>query len=141
MSETMSRLKTFVAMAGLGAVVLSMLATPYSKAEMIANNLDSLAIMTFKQWDDVKDNCVVEGTEVYSRLGNAARWEKKAQLWDKECVKKTMKERGYANAVVFDPDEMSDFKKKICDLYETSVVSVDGVVVERKFGSAFEKCQ
>lgn len=128
-------------MAGLGAVVLSMLATPYSKAEMIANNSDRLAIMTFKQWDDVKDNCVVEGTEVYSRLGNAARWEKKAQLWDKECVKKTMKERGYANAVVFDPDEMSDFKKKICDLYETSVVSVDGVVVERKFGSAFEKCQ
>jgi hypothetical protein len=137
----MSRLKTFVAMAGLGAVVLSMLATPYSKAEMIANNSDSLAIMTFKQWDDVKDNCVVEGTEVYSRLGNAARWEKKAQLWDKECVKKTMKGRGYANAVVFDPDEMSDFKKKICDLYETSVVSVDGVVVERRFGSAFEKCQ
>jgi hypothetical protein len=137
----MSRLKTFVAMAGLGAVVLSMLSTPYSKAEMIANNSDSLAIMTFKQWDDVKDNCVIEGTEVYSRLGNAARWEKKAQLWDKECVKKTMKERGYANAVVFDPDEMSDFKKKICDLYETSVVSVDGVVVERKFGSAFEKCQ
>jgi hypothetical protein len=137
----MSRLKTFVAMAGLGAVVLSMLSTPYSKAEMIANNSDSLAIMTFKQWDDVKDNCVVEGTEVYSRLGNAARWEKKAQLWDKECVKKTMKERGYANAVVFDPDEMSDFEKKICDLYETSVVSVDGVVVERKFGSAFEKCQ
>jgi len=128
-------------MAGLGAVVLSMLSTPYSKAEMIANNSDSLAIMTFKQWDDVKDNCVVEGTEVYSRLGNAARWEKKAQLWDKECVKKTMKERGYANAVVFDPDEMSDFKKKICDLYETSVVTVDGVVVERKFGSAFEKCQ
>ena len=137
----MSRLKTFVAKAGLGAVVLSMLATPYSKAEMIANNSDSLAIMTFKQWDDVKDNCVIEGTEVYSRLGNAARWEKKAQLWDKECVKKTMKERGYANAVVFDPDEMSDFKKKICDLYETSVVSVDGVAVERKFGSAFEKCQ
>ena len=137
----MSRLKTFVAKAGLGAVVLSMLATPYSKAEMIANNSDSLAIMTFKQWDDVKDNCVIEGTEVYSRLGNAARWEKKAQLWDKECVKKTMKERGYANAVVFDPDEMSDFKKKICDLYETSVVSVDGIVVERKFGSAFEKCQ
>jgi hypothetical protein len=137
----MSRLKTFVEMAGLGAVVLSMLSTPYSKAEMIANNSDSLAIMTFKQWDDVKDNCVVEGTEVYSRLGNAARWEKKAQLWDKECVKKTMKERGYANAVVFDPDEMSDFKKKICDLYETSVVTVDGVVVERKFGSAFEKCQ
>ena len=137
----MSRLKTFVAKAGLGAVVLSMLATPYSKAEMIANNSDILAIMTFRQWDDVKDNCVIEGTEVYSRLGNAARWEKKAQLWDKECVKKTMKERGYANAVVFDPDEMSDFKKKICDLYETSVVSVDGVVVERKFGSAFEKCQ
>ena len=137
----MSRLKTFVAKAGLGAVVLSMLATPYSKAEMIANNSDSLAIMTFRQWDDVKDNCVIEGTEVYSRLGNAARWEKKAQLWDKECVKKTMKERGYANAVVFDPDEMSDFKKKICDLYETSVVSVDGVVVERKFGSAFERCQ
>ena len=128
-------------MAGLGAVVLSMLATPYSKAEMIANNSDSLAIMTFKQWDDVKDNCAIEGTEVYSRLGNAARWEKKAQLWDKECVKKTMKERGYANAVVFDPDEMSDFKKKICDLYETSVVNVDRVVVERKFGSAFEKCQ
>ena len=125
-------------MAGLGAVVLSMLSTPYSKAEMIANNSDSLAIMTFKQWDDVKDNCVVEGTEVYSRLGNAARWEKKAQLWDKECVKKTMKERGYANAVVFDPDEMSDFKKKICDLFETSVVTVDGVVVERKFGFAFE---
>ena len=41
-------------------MVLSMLATPYSKAEMIANNSDSLAIMTFKQWDDVKDNCVVK---------------------------------------------------------------------------------
>ena len=137
----MSRLKTFVAKAGLGAVVLSMLATSYSKAEMIADNSDGLAIMTFKQWDDVKDNCVVEGTEVYSRLGNAAGWEKKAQLWDKECVKKIMKERGCANAVVFDPDEMSDFKKKTCDLYETSVVRVDGVIVERKFGSAFEKCQ
>ncbi len=70
----MSRLKTFVAKAGLGAVVLSMLSTPYSKAEMIANNSDSLAIMTFKQWDDVKDNCVIEGTEVYSRLANATRW-------------------------------------------------------------------
>ena len=137
----MSRLKIFVAIAGLGVAVLSILPSSYSKAEMIANDSDSFTIMTFKQWDDVKDNCVVEGTEVYSRLGNAGRWEKKAQLWDKDCVKKTMKERGYANAVVFDPDEMSDFKKKTCDLYETSVVRVDGVVVERKFGSAFEKCQ
>ena len=121
--------------------MLSMPASPYSKAEMIANNSDSLTIMTFKEWDDVKDYCVVEGTEVYSRLGNAGRWEKKAQLWDIDCVKKTMKEKGYANAVVFDPDEMSDFKKKICDLYETSVVRIDGAVVERKFGSAFKKCQ
>jgi hypothetical protein len=137
----MSRLKVFVAIAGIGAAMLSMLASPYSKAEMIVNNSDSLTIMTFKEWDDVKDNCVVEGTEVYSRLGNAGRWEKKAQLWDKDCVKKTMKEKGYANAVVFDPDEMSDFKKKICDLYETSVVRIDGAVVERKFGSAFKKCQ
>ena len=137
----MSRLKIFVAMAGLGAASISMFSLPYSKAETNANHPDGLTIMTFEQWDNVKDNCVIEGTEVYSRLGSAGRWEKKAQLWDKECVKKTMKERGYANAVVFDPDEMSDFKKKICDLYETSVVSVDGVVVERKFGSAFEKCE
>ena len=137
----MSRLKVFVAIAGIGAAMLSMLASPYSKAEMITNNADSLTIMTFKEWDDVKDNCVIEGTEVYSRLGNAGRWEKKAQLWDKDCVKKTMKEKGYANAVVFDPDEMSDFKKKICDLYETSVVRIDGAVVERKFGSAFKKCR
>ena len=137
----MSRLKVFVAMAGLGYAMVSTFALPYFKAEMIANSTDSLTIMTFKQWDDVKDNCVVEGTEVYSRLGNLGRWEKKAQLWDKDCVKKTMKERGYANAVVFNPDEMSDFKNKICDLYETSDVRVDGVVVERKFGSAFEKCK
>jgi hypothetical protein len=137
----MSRLKVFVAIAGIGAAMLSMLASPYSKAEMITNNSDSLTIMTFKEWDDVKDNCVIEGTEVYSRRGDAGRWEKKAQLWDKDCVKKTMKEKGYANAVVFDPDEMSDFKKKICDLYETSVVRIDGAVVERKFGSAFKECQ
>jgi len=137
----MSRLKIFVAMAGLGAASISMFSLPYSKAETNANHPDGLTIMTFEQWDNVKDNCVIEGTEVYSRLGRAGRWEKKAQLWDKDCVKRTMKERGYANAVVFDPDEMSDFKKKTCDLYETSIVRVDGVVVERKFGFAFDKCQ
>ena len=137
----MNRLKVFVAMAGLGAATIAMSSLPQAKAEKNSSNPDGLIIMTFKQWADVKDNCVIEGTEVYSRLGNAGRWEKKAQLWDKDCVKKTMKKRGYANAVVFDPDEMSDFKKKTCDLYETSVVRVDGVVVERKFGSAFEKCQ
>ena len=128
-------------MAGLGAATISIFLLPYSKAETNPDNPDGLTIMTFKQWDDVKDNCVIEGTEVYSRLGNAGRWEKKAQLWDKDCVKRTIKERGYANAVVFDPDEMSDFKKKTCDLYETSIVRVDGVVVERKFGFAFDKCQ
>ncbi len=137
----MNRLKIFVAMAGLGAATIAMSSLPQAKAETNSNKPDGLTIMTFKQWADVKDNCVIEGTEVYSRLGNAGRWEKKAQLWDKDCVKKTMKKRGYANAFVFDPDEMSDFKKKTCDLYETSVVRVDGVVVERKFGSAFEKCQ
>ncbi len=137
----MNRLKVFVAMAGLGAATIAMSSLPQAKAETNSNNPDGLTIMTFRQWADVKDNCVIEGTEVYSRLGNTGRWEKKAQLWDKDCVKKTMKKRGYANAVVFDPDEMSDFKKKTCDLYETSVVRVDGVVVERKFGSAFEKCQ
>ncbi|WP_170952944.1 hypothetical protein [Synechococcus sp. UW179B] len=42
-----------------------------------------------------------------------------------------MKEKGYANAVVFDPDKMSDFKKEICDLYDLSVVTVDGVVWEK----------
>ena len=137
----MNRLKIFIPMAGLGAATIAMSSLPQAKAETNSNNSDRLTIMTFKQWADVKDNCVIEGTEVYSRLGNTGRWEKKAQLWDKDCVKKTMKKRGYANAVVFDPDEMSDFKKKTCDLYETSVVRVDGVVVERKFGSAFEKCQ
>ncbi len=137
----MSRLKIFVAMAGLGAMTVSIFSLPHFKAEANVKNPESLTIMTFKQWDEVRDNCVVEGTEVYSRLGNAGRWEKKAQLWDKDCVKRTMKERGYANAVVFNHDEMSDFKKKTCDLYDTSVVNVDGVVVERKFGSAFENCQ
>ena len=55
--------------------MLAMLASPYSKAEMIANNPDSFTVMKFEQWDDVRDNCVVEGTEVYSRLRNAGRWE------------------------------------------------------------------
>ena len=37
---------------------------------------------------------------------------KKLSSGIRNCVKRAMKERGYANAVVFDPDEMSDFKKK-----------------------------
>ena len=52
-----------------------------------------------------------------------------------------MKEKGYANAVVFDPDQMSDFKKEICDLYDLSFVTVDGVVLEKRFGTAFKQCQ
>ena len=133
----MSRLKCAMAIACLGAAALSEVSFSYSKAE----TTDGLTIMTFKQWDDVKAGCVIQGTDVYSRLGSSGPWKKEAALWDKDCVKRSMKEKGYAKAVVFDPDEMFDFKKKTCDLYETSVVTVDGVVVERKFGSAFEQCQ
>ena len=68
-------------------------------------------IMTFVEWENIKDGCEIEGTEVLTRLGPEGQWRKKAQLWDKECVKKGMKEKGYAKAVVFGPDELSEFKK------------------------------
>ena len=55
-------------------------------------------------------------------LGAKGQWEKKAQLWDKECVKKGMQEKGYAKAVVFDPDELSEFKKDVCELYDQTTV-------------------
>ncbi len=75
--KAMSRLKIFVAMAGLGAMTISIFWLPHSKAEANAKNPESLITVTLKQWDDVKDNCVVEGTDIYSLLGNRGRWEKK----------------------------------------------------------------
>ena len=36
---------------------------------------------------------------------------------------------------------MSDCNKEICDLYDLSVVMVDGVVLEKRFGTAFKQCQ
>ena len=97
-------------------------------------------IMTFGEWKNVKDGCEIDGTEVFARLGPKGQWEKKAQLWDKECVKKGMQEKGYAKAVVFDPDELSEFKKDVCELYDQTIVVIDGKTVERKFGDAFEEC-
>ena len=137
----MNQFKVIIATAGLGAVMVSSLLCTDLKAEVKNSIADGLSVMTFQQWGRVKADCVIEGTEVDSRLGKNGRWERQAQLWDKECVKRKMKEQGYANAVVFDPDEMSDFKKQTCDLYDRSVVMVDGVVVEKRFGSAFDQCQ
>ena len=113
----------------------------YSKAEVNNGNSETLAVMLFQQWDNVKVGCIIDGTEVDSRFGATGRWERKAQLWDKDCVKRKMKEKGYANAVFFDPDKMSDCNKEICDLYDLSVVMVDGVVLEKRFGTAFKQCQ
>ena len=97
-------------------------------------------IMTFVEWENIKDGCGIDGTEVYTRLGPEGAWEKKTQLWDKECVKKGMQEKGYAKAVVFDPDELSEFKKDVCELYDQTTVVIDGKTIERKFGDAFEEC-
>ena len=98
-------------------------------------------IMTFVEWENIKDGCEIDGTEVYTRLGAEGQWQKKAQLWDKECVKKGMQEKGYAKAVIFDPDELSEFKKNVCELYDQSIVVMDGKTVERKYGEAFEVCE
>ena len=98
-------------------------------------------IMTFVEWENIKDGCEIDGTEVYTRLGAEGQWQKKAQLWDKECVKKGMQEKGYAKAVIFDPDELSEFKKNVCELYDQTIVVMDGKTVERKYGEAFEVCE
>ena len=96
-------------------------------------------IMTFVEWENIKDGCEIEGTEVLTRLGPEGQWRKKAQLWDKECVKKGMKEKGYAKAVVFDPDELSEFKKNVCELYDQTTVVMDGKTLERKYGAEYEE--
>ncbi len=137
----MNHLKVMTATFGLSAALVTTTLCSHSKAEVNNGTPEKLAVMTFQQWDNVKAGCVIEGTEVDSRFGATGRWERKAQLWDKDCVKRKMKEKGYANAVVFDPDKMSDFKKEICDLYDLSVVTVDGVVLENRFGTAFKQCQ
>ena len=96
-------------------------------------------IMTFVEWENIKDGCEIEGTEVLTRLGPEGQWRKKAQLWDKECVKKGMKEKGYAKAVVFGPDELSEFKKNVCELYDQTTVVMDGKTLERKYGAEYEE--
>ena len=98
-------------------------------------------IMTFAEWENIKDGCEIDGTEVYTRLGAQGQWQKKAQLWDKECVKKGMEEKGYAKAVIFDPDQLSEFQKNVCDLYDQTKVVMNGKSVERKYGQAFEACE
>ena len=98
-------------------------------------------IMTFVEWENIKDGCEIDGTEVYTRLGDKGQWQKKAQLWDKECVKKGMQEKGYAKAVIFDPEELSEFKKDVCELYDQTTVVMNGKTVERKYGEAFEVCE
>ena len=52
-----------------------------------------------------------------------------------------MQEKGYAKAVIFDPDELSEFKKNVCELYDQTIVVMDGKTVERKYGEAFEVCE
>ena len=98
-------------------------------------------IMSFVEWENIKDGCKIERTEVYTRLGPEETWEKKAQLWDKECVKKRNAGKGYAKAFVFDPDELSEFKKDICGLVDQTTVVMDGKTVKRKYGEAFEVCE
>ena len=56
------------------------------------------------------------------------------------CEKRNA-EKGYAKAVVFDPDELSEFKKDVCELYDQTTVVMDGKTVERKYGEAFEVCK
>ena len=126
---------------GLSDALIATNLWSHSKAKANNGNPENPAVMTFQQWDNVKAGCVIDGKEVDSRFGETFRWERKAQLWDKDWVNRKLKEKGYANAVVFDPDKISDFKKEICDLYDLSVVTVDGVVLEKRFGTAFKQCQ
>ena len=50
-----------------------------------------------------------------------------------------MKEKGYAKAVVFGPDELSEFKKNVCELYDQTTVVMDGKTLERKYGAEYEE--
>ena len=132
-----------VSMRGFGVLItgLVLMLVSCAKSPDQANvTAEGEKIMTFGEWKNVKDGCEIDGTEVFGRLGPKGQWEKKAQLWDKECVKKGMQEKGYAKAVVFDPDELSEFKKDVCELYDQTTVVIDGKTVERKFGDAFEEC-
>ena len=56
-------------------------------------------------------------------------------------MKKGMQEKGYAKAVVFDPDELLEFKKDVCELVDQTTVVMNGKTVERKYGEAFEVCE
>ena len=49
--------------------------------------------MSFVEWENIKDGCKIDGSEVFTRLGPEGQWQKKAQLWDKECVKKNAGKR------------------------------------------------
>ena len=118
-----------------------MLASCAKSLEQAKVMAQSEKIMSFVEWENIKDGCEIDGTEVYTRLGAKGQWQKKAQLWDKECVKKRMQEKGYAKAVVFDPDEPSEFKKVVCELFDLRTVVMDGKTVERKYGKAFEVCE
>ena len=42
---------------------------------------------------------------------------------------------------LFDPDQLSEFKKNVCDLYDQIKVVMNGKSVERKYGIAFEACE
>ena len=119
-----------------GFVMLASCAKSPDQAKVTA---EGGKIMTFVEWENIKDGCEIEGTEVLTRLGAEGQWRKKAQLWDKECVKKGMKEKGYAKAVVFDPDELSEFKKNVCELYDQTTVVMDGKTLERKYGAEYEE--
>ena len=65
----------------------------HSKAEVNNGNSETLAVMSFQQLDNVKAGCVINVTEVDSRFGATGRWERKAQLWDKDCVNRKIKEQ------------------------------------------------
>lgn len=66
----------------------------HSKAEVDNANSETLAVMSFQQSDNFKAGCVIYVTEVDSRFGATGRWERKAQLWDKDCVNRKIKEQG-----------------------------------------------
>ena len=133
-----------LSMRGFGVLITGsvlMLASCAKSPDQAKVTAEGETIMSFVEWENIKDGCEIDGTEVYTRLGANGQWQKKAQLWDKECVKKGMQEKGYAKAVVFDPDELSEFKKDVCELYDQTTVVMDGKTVERKYGEAFEVCE
>ena len=96
--------------------------------------------MTMDDWNMINDDCVVEGSETWSRLGEQGAWEVADRLTDKDCVKNKIDQGGFAQAVSFEPDRMREFKRELCDLYPKDDVIINGVELQRKWSPAYDDC-